>query len=126
MVQTKFGIPAVAGRQMEVLSTAVLLATLSPPKPPRKAEWRTLMDQLSAISCEAYRSVRSPSHFWRENYWGISHELRFLLKALKCAELLSLRLACWDYVHRKCGHKGHHNAQADSKSVSRTSWSSCF
>ncbi|EIE23489.1 putative phosphoenolpyruvate carboxylase [Coccomyxa subellipsoidea C-169] len=56
MVQTKFGIPAVAGRQMEVLSTAVLLATLSPPKPPRKAEWRSLMDQLSKISCEAYRS----------------------------------------------------------------------
>ncbi len=59
MVQTKFGIPAVAGRQMEVLSTAVLLATLSPPKPPRKAEWRSLMDQLSKISCEAYRSVRA-------------------------------------------------------------------
>lgn len=59
MVQTKFGIPAVAGRQMEVLSTAVLLATLSPPKPPRKAEWRTIMDQLSKISCEAYRSVSS-------------------------------------------------------------------
>ena len=58
MVQTKFGIPAVAGRQMEVLSTAVLLATLSPPKPPRKSEWRGLMDQLSKISCEAYRSVR--------------------------------------------------------------------
>ncbi|KAK9905656.1 hypothetical protein WJX75_003995 [Coccomyxa subellipsoidea] len=56
MVQTKFGIPAVAGRQMEVLSTAVLLATLSPPKPPRKSEWRGLMDQLSKISCEAYRS----------------------------------------------------------------------
>ncbi|BDA47382.1 probable phosphoenolpyruvate carboxylase [Coccomyxa sp. Obi] len=56
MVQTKFGIPAVAGRQMEVLSTAVLLATLSPPKPPRKPEWRALMDQLSKISCEAYRS----------------------------------------------------------------------
>lgn len=60
MVQTKFGIPAVAGRQMEVLSTAVLLATLSPPKLPRKTEWRALMDQLSTMSCEAYRSVRCP------------------------------------------------------------------
>jgi len=58
MVQAKFGIPGVAGRQMEVLSTAVMLATLSPPKLPRKQEWRILMDQLSTISCETYRSVQ--------------------------------------------------------------------
>ena len=37
MVQAKFGMPAVAGRQMEVFSTAVLLATHSPPAVPPQA-----------------------------------------------------------------------------------------
>ena len=57
MIQAKFGSLAVAARQMEVFSTAVLLATLSPPKPPRKPEWRALMEQLSTASCAAYREV---------------------------------------------------------------------
>ena len=59
MVQAKFGMPAVAGRQMEVFSTAVLLATHSPPRSPRKPEWRAHMERMSAISCEAYRDVGS-------------------------------------------------------------------
>ena len=59
MVQAKFGMPAVAGRQMEVFSTAVLLATHSPPRSPRKPEWREHMERMSAISCEAYRNVGS-------------------------------------------------------------------
>ena len=59
MVQAKFGMPAVAGRQMEVFSTAVLLATHSPPRSPRKPEWRAHMERMSAISCEAYRNVGS-------------------------------------------------------------------
>ncbi len=57
MVQAKFGMPAVAGRQMEVFSTAVLLVTHSPPRSPRKPEWRAHMERMSAISCEAYRDV---------------------------------------------------------------------
>jgi hypothetical protein len=57
MIQAKFGSLGVAARQMEVFSTAVLLATLSPPKPPRKPEWRQLMERLSAASCEAYREA---------------------------------------------------------------------
>ena len=57
MVQNKFGIPQVAQRQLEIFSTAVLLATESPPMSPRKPEWRALMDQLSATSCTAYRAV---------------------------------------------------------------------
>lgn len=61
MVQAKFGMPAVAGRQMEVFSTAVLLATQSPPSSPRKPEWRAHMERMSAISCEAYRDVRTCS-----------------------------------------------------------------
>jgi phosphoenolpyruvate carboxylase len=59
MVQAKFGMPAVAGRQMEVISTAILLATQSPPSSPRKPEWRAHMERMSAISCEAYRDVRA-------------------------------------------------------------------
>ncbi len=35
MIQAKFGLAAVATRQLETYSTAVLLATESPPKPPR-------------------------------------------------------------------------------------------
>lgn len=46
-----------AQQQLEIFSTAVLLATESPPLSPRKLEWRNLMDQLSATSCAAYRAV---------------------------------------------------------------------
>ena len=60
MVQAKFGIPAVAQRQLEIYTTAVLLATRTPPKPPRLPIWRSLMDELSSISCSDYRSVRPP------------------------------------------------------------------
>jgi len=74
MVQAKFGMPAVAGRQMEVFSTAVLLATHSPPRSPRKAEWRAHMERMSAISCEAYRDVRSCSDCTLHNkLWPCTH-----------------------------------------------------
>lgn len=59
MVSAKFGIPAVAQRQMELYTTAVLLATVSPPKPPREEAWRGIMEQLSELSCKVYRSVRA-------------------------------------------------------------------
>ncbi len=59
MVQNKFGTPQVAQRQLEIFSTAVLLATELPPRSPRKEEWRALMDQLSETSCTAYRAVRA-------------------------------------------------------------------
>ena len=58
MVQNKYAIPAVATHQLEILSTAVLLASVSPPLPPRKPEWRAIMDALSSTSCAVYRSVR--------------------------------------------------------------------
>ncbi|KAK9823233.1 hypothetical protein WJX72_001252 [[Myrmecia] bisecta] len=57
MVQAKFGIPAVAERQLEIYTTAVLLATEHPPKPARHAGWRELMEELSVISCKEYRSI---------------------------------------------------------------------
>ncbi|KAK9799807.1 hypothetical protein WJX73_001098 [Symbiochloris irregularis] len=64
MIQAKFGIPAVAQRQLEIYTTAVLLATKSPPKPARLPEWRAIMDELSTISCRDYRSiVHETPHF---------------------------------------------------------------
>ncbi|VFQ95358.1 unnamed protein product [Cuscuta campestris] len=57
MVQAKFGLPQVAVRQLEIYTTAVLLATLKPPQPPREQKWRSLMEDISNISCNSYRST---------------------------------------------------------------------
>ena len=55
MVQAKFGIPVVAQNQMEIYTTAVLLASIKPPSPPKEAEWRAIMDKLGELSCKHYR-----------------------------------------------------------------------
>ena len=57
MVNAKFGVPAVARRQLEVYTTSVLMATLAPPRPPRDPGWRGVMDALASSSCAAYRAV---------------------------------------------------------------------
>ncbi|CAK7326488.1 unnamed protein product [Dovyalis caffra] len=57
MVQAKFGLPHTAVRQLEIYTTAVLLATLKPPVRPREEKWRNLMDEISNISCQSYRST---------------------------------------------------------------------
>ncbi|KAL1317841.1 hypothetical protein HN51_070041 [Arachis hypogaea] len=57
MIQAKFGLPDTAIRQLEIYTTAVLLATLRPPLPPREEKWRSLMEDISKISCQSYRSV---------------------------------------------------------------------
>ncbi|GAV73296.1 PEPcase domain-containing protein [Cephalotus follicularis] len=57
MVQAKFGLPQTAVRQLEIYTTAVLLATLRPPLPPREEKWRHLMEEISKISCQNYRST---------------------------------------------------------------------
>ncbi|KAK8452203.1 hypothetical protein SEVIR_5G072900v4 [Setaria viridis] len=55
MVQAKFGLPQTAVRQLEIYTTAVLLATLRPPQPPRDPNWRHLMEEISRVSCAHYR-----------------------------------------------------------------------
>lgn len=57
MIQAKFGLSQIAVRQLEIYTTAVLLATLRPPQPPREQKWRNLMEEISKISCQNYRSV---------------------------------------------------------------------
>ena len=57
MVQAKFGLPQVAVRQLEIYTTAVLLATMHPPDPPRTVNWRNVMEEISEISCRQYRSL---------------------------------------------------------------------
>lgn len=57
MVQAKFGIPAVAMDTMEIYTTAVLLATVRPPPPPKSDTWRTLMEEMGRSSCASYRGI---------------------------------------------------------------------
>ncbi|KAF8073001.1 Ppc2 [Scenedesmus sp. PABB004] len=57
MVQAKFGIPIVAQNQLEIYTTAVLLASIKPPSAPRVEAWRDNMNLLGDLSCRAYRSV---------------------------------------------------------------------
>ncbi|KAF4356843.1 hypothetical protein F8388_019502 [Cannabis sativa] len=57
MVQAKFGLPQTAVRQLEIYTTAVLIATLRPPQPPKEEKWRNLMEEISNISCQNYRSI---------------------------------------------------------------------
>ncbi|CAD5191322.1 unnamed protein product [Musa acuminata subsp. malaccensis] len=57
MVQAKFGLPQTAVRQLEIYTTAVLLATMHPPLPPREEKWRHVMEEISKTSCNHYRST---------------------------------------------------------------------
>jgi Phosphoenolpyruvate carboxylase len=55
MVHSKFGTSEIAQVTMENFTTAVLEARLLPPSKPRREAWRDIMEELSAVSCEAYR-----------------------------------------------------------------------
>lgn len=56
VIQTKFGLPAIAQRSMTIYTAAVLEATLRPPRPP-KPQWRVAMRRLAARSMDVYRGV---------------------------------------------------------------------
>lgn len=56
VIQTKFGLPAIAQRSMAIYTAAVLEATLRPPRPP-KPQWRAAMSRLADKSMDVYRGV---------------------------------------------------------------------
>ena len=56
MIQSKFGIPGIALRTLEVYTTAVAEATLRP-SPTPGPEWRACMEGLSQTAMTAYREV---------------------------------------------------------------------
>ena len=63
MIQSKFGIPDIALRTLEVYATAVAEATLRPAPEPGP-DWRRTMDQLSRTAMTAYRRlVREDERF---------------------------------------------------------------
>jgi phosphoenolpyruvate carboxylase len=58
VIHRKYGIRALALRNLEQMTGAVLRATLRPrPPEPREAGWRAIMDTIVATSREAYRSL---------------------------------------------------------------------
>ncbi|MBD8513226.1 phosphoenolpyruvate carboxylase [Photobacterium sp. CAU 1568] len=56
MIRFKLGLPDVAVNSLNLYASAILEANLLPPPAP-KQQWRDVMDVLSDVSCEAYRSV---------------------------------------------------------------------
>ena len=56
MIRFKFGLPAVAQRNLKVYVSAVLEANLLPPAHP-KDEWREMMSQLAAAGVSSYRAM---------------------------------------------------------------------
>lgn len=56
MIQAKFGLPGLALRTLEIYTSAVLDATLTPPPPPPLG-WRAVMQELAAASRRAYQQV---------------------------------------------------------------------
>lgn len=56
MIRFKFGLPRVAVQNLQIYTTAVLEATLTPPLKP-KLEWRATMEWLTQRSLQSYREM---------------------------------------------------------------------
>ncbi|MFL1406112.1 phosphoenolpyruvate carboxylase [Marinobacter sp. M1N3S26] len=56
MIRFKFGLPRLAEQSLTLYTTAVVEATLAPPRAP-EPEWRKAMDWLTERSLESYRAV---------------------------------------------------------------------
>lgn len=56
MIRFKFGFPRVAQRSLRIYISAVLEATLLPPKAPEK-QWRELMEKMAQASVRSYRAT---------------------------------------------------------------------
>lgn len=54
MIRFKFGLPQVTISSLALYASAILEANLLPPPEP-KAEWKEVMNSLSAVSCDMYR-----------------------------------------------------------------------
>lgn len=64
VIRNKYSVPQMAVMTLELYVSATLKATLLPPKSPQ-AQWRQVMDQLSTLSLEGYRSiVNQHPHFF--------------------------------------------------------------
>lgn len=65
MIRFKFGMTGIAIRNLDLYASATLEATLLPPPAPR-AEWRTLMHEMTEVSLAVYReTVRDTPDFVR-------------------------------------------------------------
>ncbi len=56
MIRTKFGLPGIALRTLEIYTTATLEASLAPPPEPAPA-WREAMDRIADAACQGYRAI---------------------------------------------------------------------
>ncbi len=56
MIRFKFGIPDIAVRSLELYCSAVMEASLMPAEPPME-EWRAIMDEMSEVGMNQYRSI---------------------------------------------------------------------
>lgn len=62
-IRLKFGLPNLAVRSLHLYTSALLESLITPPPEPKQS-WRALMDKMSSLSCEAYRSyVRGNENF---------------------------------------------------------------
>ncbi|CAM6092718.1 unnamed protein product [Calypogeia fissa] len=93
MVQAKFGLAQTSVRQLEIYTTAVLLATLHPPDPPRSANWRNIMEHISEVSCQHYRST----------VFQNEHFLQYFHEATPEAELGNLNIGSRPARRKKTG-----------------------
>ncbi len=61
MIRFKYGLPEVTTESLSLYTGAVLQANLMPPPEPQQ-KWRDIMDELSRISCNKYRSYVRENH----------------------------------------------------------------
>jgi phosphoenolpyruvate carboxylase len=105
MIHAKFGLPALALRNLELYSSAVLKATLAPGRAPDPS-WRDLMNRLSRISEKSFRDLieRSPDFIPYFRAATPERELSYLkigsrpARRSTSAGLKSLRAIPWSFA----------------------------
>jgi phosphoenolpyruvate carboxylase len=56
MINQNFGFPSIAERTLDIYTSAVMAEKLTP-RTPVQQSWKSMMDELSAISCDEYRKI---------------------------------------------------------------------